>query len=58
LNNSLCALFDLDREVDSALRPGAYALLDACSTNDLQQLHAVFGGMPLMGPSHILESLS
>lgn len=33
----------LKREVDSALRPGAYALLDACSGNDLQQLHAALG---------------
>lgn len=32
------------REVDSALRPGAFALLDACSGNDLQQLHAALGG--------------
>ncbi|KAG0565292.1 hypothetical protein KC19_8G179700 [Ceratodon purpureus] len=33
----------LKREVDSALRPGAFALLDACSGNDLQQLHAALG---------------
>lgn len=33
----------LKREVDSALRPGAYALLNACSGNDLQQLHATLG---------------
>ena len=32
------------REVDNALRPGAFALLDACSGNDLQQLHAALGG--------------
>lgn len=34
----------LNREVDTALRPGAFALLDACSGNDLQQLHAALGG--------------
>lgn len=33
----------LRREVDTALRPGAFALLDACSGNDLQQLHAALG---------------
>ncbi|KAL3693846.1 hypothetical protein R1sor_007497 [Riccia sorocarpa] len=33
----------LTREVEAALRPGAYALIDACSANDLQQLHASLG---------------
>lgn len=32
------------REVDEALRPGVYALIDACSVDDLQYLHTVFGG--------------
>lgn len=32
------------REIDEALRPGVYALLDVCSANDLQYLHTVFGG--------------
>ncbi|KAL5705219.1 hypothetical protein ACHQM5_023555 [Ranunculus cassubicifolius] len=31
------------REIDEALRPGVYALMDACSPEDLQQLHTVFG---------------
>ncbi|KAL2629877.1 hypothetical protein R1flu_014563 [Riccia fluitans] len=36
----------LTREVEAALRPGAYALVDACSANDLQQLHASLGEGP------------
>lgn len=32
------------REVDEALRPGVYALIDVCSPDDLQHLHTVFGG--------------
>ncbi|CAK7329555.1 unnamed protein product [Dovyalis caffra] len=31
------------REIDEALRPGVYALIDACSADDLQYLHSVFG---------------
>lgn len=34
------------REVDEALRPGVYALIDACSAEDLQYLHTVFGEGP------------
>ncbi|XP_014522791.1 uncharacterized protein LOC106779233 isoform X1 [Vigna radiata var. radiata] len=34
------------REVDEALRPGVYALIDACSVDDLQYLHTVFGEGP------------
>ncbi|XP_052193087.1 uncharacterized protein LOC127801749 isoform X2 [Diospyros lotus] len=34
------------REVDEALRPGIYALIDACSADDLQHLHTVFGEGP------------
>lgn len=34
----------VDREIDEALRPGVYALIDACSADDLQHLHTVFGG--------------
>ncbi|XP_010536016.1 PREDICTED: uncharacterized protein LOC104811117 [Tarenaya hassleriana] len=30
------------REVDEALRPGVYALIDCCEPNDLQYLHTVF----------------
>ncbi|GMP37637.1 hypothetical protein CsSME_00009228 [Camellia sinensis var. sinensis] len=30
------------REIDTALRPGIYALIDACSADDLQHLHTVF----------------
>lgn len=36
--------FQLGREIDEALRPGVYALVDACSEDDLQRLHTVFGG--------------
>ena len=32
------------REIDEALRPGVYALIDVCSADDLQSLHAWFGG--------------
>ncbi|KAK3001091.1 hypothetical protein RJ639_021464 [Escallonia herrerae] len=31
------------REIDEALRPGVYALIDACSPDDLQHIHTVFG---------------
>ncbi|CAI8617175.1 unnamed protein product [Vicia faba] len=34
------------REVDEALRPGVYALIDACSVDDLQYLHTFFGEGP------------
>ncbi|KAJ8533695.1 hypothetical protein K7X08_007019 [Anisodus acutangulus] len=34
------------REIDEALRPGVYALIDACSADDLQRLHTVFGEGP------------
>ncbi|XP_022146290.1 uncharacterized protein LOC111015534 isoform X3 [Momordica charantia] len=34
------------REIDEALRPGVYALIDACSAEDLQYLHTVFGEGP------------
>ncbi|KAL3515027.1 hypothetical protein ACH5RR_021929 [Cinchona calisaya] len=34
------------REIDDALRPGVYALIDACSPDDLQHLHTVFGEGP------------
>ncbi|KAK4345439.1 hypothetical protein RND71_035615 [Anisodus tanguticus] len=33
-------------EIDEALRPGVYALIDACSADDLQRLHTVFGEGP------------
>lgn len=36
----------LCREIEGTLRPGAYALVDACSGEDLQQLHAVLGEGP------------
>ncbi|MCO5612214.1 hypothetical protein L7F22_066477 [Adiantum nelumboides] len=36
----------LSREVEAILRPGAFALVDICSTDDLQQLHAVLGEGP------------
>ncbi|KAI3745178.1 hypothetical protein L1987_58284 [Smallanthus sonchifolius] len=34
------------REIDEALRPGVYALIDACSPDDLQYLHTVLGEGP------------
>ncbi|PHU19260.1 hypothetical protein BC332_10411 [Capsicum chinense] len=34
------------REIDEALRPGVYALIDVCSPDDLQRLHTVFGEGP------------
>ncbi|KAI4297717.1 hypothetical protein L6164_037592 [Bauhinia variegata] len=36
----------IKREIDEALRPGVYALIDACSVDDLQYLHTVFGEGP------------
>ncbi|XP_062092875.1 uncharacterized protein LOC133798553 [Humulus lupulus] len=36
----------IKREIDEALRPGVYALIDACSAEDLQHLHTVFGEGP------------
>ncbi|KAF8405366.1 hypothetical protein HHK36_010270 [Tetracentron sinense] len=33
-------------EIDEALRPGVYALIDACSPDDLQLLHTVLGEGP------------
>ncbi|XP_015893451.3 uncharacterized protein LOC107427580 [Ziziphus jujuba] len=36
----------IKREIDEALRPGVYALLDVCSADDLQYLHTVFGEGP------------
>ncbi|GER50303.1 tRNA modification GTPase MnmE, partial [Striga asiatica] len=34
------------QEVDEALKPGVYALIDSCSPDDLQLLHTVFGEGP------------
>ncbi|GAV60305.1 Urb2 domain-containing protein, partial [Cephalotus follicularis] len=34
------------REIDEALKPGVYALIDACSADNLQYLHTVFGEGP------------
>ncbi|GJX96872.1 nucleolar 27S pre-rRNA processing, Urb2/Npa2 [Tanacetum coccineum] len=34
------------REIEEALRPGVYALIDACSPDDLQYLHTVLGEGP------------
>ncbi|GAB2267950.1 hypothetical protein Dimus_002925 [Dionaea muscipula] len=36
----------IKREIDDALRPGVYALVDVCSAKDLQYLHTVFGEGP------------
>ena len=32
------------REIDEALRPGVYALIDICEESDFQQLHTYLGG--------------
>ncbi|KAI3907277.1 hypothetical protein MKW92_016537, partial [Papaver armeniacum] len=37
------------REIDEALRPGVYALVDACSDDDLQYLHTVLEDGPCTG---------
>ncbi|KAK1363078.1 putative nucleolar 27S pre-rRNA processing, Urb2/Npa2 [Heracleum sosnowskyi] len=34
------------RDIDEALRPGIYALIDSCSADDLQRMHTVFGEGP------------
>ncbi|KAG9443034.1 hypothetical protein H6P81_018888 [Aristolochia fimbriata] len=36
----------LGQEIDEALRPGLYALIDVCSPDDLQQLHTELGEGP------------
>ncbi|XP_048420292.1 uncharacterized protein LOC103958506 [Pyrus x bretschneideri] len=36
----------IKREIDEALRPGVYALIDTCSPDDLQRLHTIFGEGP------------
>ncbi|CAM8925788.1 unnamed protein product [Rhodiola kirilowii] len=36
----------IKRDIDEALKPGIYALIDACSRADLQHLHTVFGEGP------------
>ncbi|KAJ3702578.1 hypothetical protein LUZ61_006283 [Rhynchospora tenuis] len=36
----------IKREVDEALRPGVYSLIDICTQSDLQQLHTVLGEGP------------
>ncbi|CAN0910101.1 hypothetical protein LINGRAHAP2_LOCUS26115 [Linum grandiflorum] len=36
----------IKRELDEALKPGVYALIDACSLDDLQNLHIAFGEGP------------
>ncbi|PRQ22008.1 putative nucleolar 27S pre-rRNA processing, Urb2/Npa2 [Rosa chinensis] len=36
----------IKREIDEALRPGVYALIDVCSPDDLLRLHATFGEGP------------
>ncbi|XP_065866665.1 uncharacterized protein [Euphorbia lathyris] len=34
------------REIDEALKPGVYALIDSCTADDLQHLHSVYGEGP------------
>ncbi|XP_047328959.1 uncharacterized protein LOC124932386 [Impatiens glandulifera] len=36
----------IKREIDEEMRPGIYALIDACSADDLQYLHTIFGEGP------------
>ncbi|XP_039134165.1 LOW QUALITY PROTEIN: uncharacterized protein LOC120271540 [Dioscorea cayenensis subsp. rotundata] len=36
----------IKKEVDEALRPGVYALIDICTPTDLQRLHTVLGEGP------------
>ncbi|OAY51263.1 hypothetical protein MANES_05G200700v8 [Manihot esculenta] len=43
------------REIDEALRPGVYALIDACSADDLQYLHSVFGEGPCRNTLAVLQ---
>ncbi|KAL0923414.1 hypothetical protein M5K25_007470 [Dendrobium thyrsiflorum] len=35
------------REIDEALRPGVYSLIDICTRDDLQQLHSLLSGVLL-----------
>lgn len=44
------------REIDEALRPGVYALIDACSADDLQHIHTVFGGNKQISNAIFLDS--
>ncbi|CDO96953.1 unnamed protein product [Coffea canephora] len=44
------------REIDEALRPGVYALIDACSADQLQHLHTVFGEGPCRSALAILQN--
>lgn len=37
-------LFGHGREIDEALRPGVYSLIDICEESDFQQLHTYLGG--------------
>ncbi|CAN6485686.1 unnamed protein product [Victoria cruziana] len=43
------------REVDEALRPGVYALVDICSPSDLQQLHVGLGEGPCRSTLSVLK---
>ncbi|KAL0334659.1 UNVERIFIED_CONTAM: hypothetical protein Sradi_4677800 [Sesamum radiatum] len=45
------------REVDEALRPGVYALIDSCSADDLQLLHTVFGVLLILAVIFIFLGL-
>ncbi|KAF3784317.1 hypothetical protein EJ110_NYTH30532 [Nymphaea thermarum] len=42
-------------EVDEALRPGVYALVDICSPSDLQQLHVGLGEGPCRNTLSVLK---
>ncbi|XP_031474548.1 uncharacterized protein LOC116246815 [Nymphaea colorata] len=43
------------REVDEALRPGVYALVDICSPSELQQLHVGLGEGPCRNTLSVLK---
>ncbi|XP_050231110.1 uncharacterized protein LOC126680105 [Mercurialis annua] len=43
------------REIDEALKPGVYALIDTCSADNLQYLHSVFGESPCRDTLAVLQ---
>jgi hypothetical protein len=42
---ALISSFVNGREIDEALRPGVYSLIDICEESDFQQLHTYLGGV-------------
>uniref|UniRef100_A0A2P2J3V6 Nucleolar 27S pre-rRNA processing Urb2/Npa2 C-terminal domain-containing protein n=1 Tax=Rhizophora mucronata TaxID=61149 RepID=A0A2P2J3V6_RHIMU len=43
------------REIDEALKPGVYALIDVCSSDDLQHIHFEFGEGPCRNTLAMLQ---